>query len=127
LNCAAGAKLLNKAQQVCLVFARYTHAAIKFARNDGKGHYARYLYGPDLETAGARLRSQPDIDISLERGSEPRAIHLCMETGNHLDLLEAANPLSRGVWAQMNPLAEITEAQACIGYECTDDFAVDVV
>ena len=127
MNCAAGTKLLNKAQQVCLVSARYTHTAIKFSRNDGKGHYARYLYGPVLETTGARLRSQSDIDISIERGSEPRAIHLCMKTRNHLDLLEAANPLSRRVWAQMNPLAEITETEACISYECADDFAVDVV
>jgi hypothetical protein len=105
LNCASGSKFLYKAHKVCLVFARYTHSAIKFSRNDGKAHYPRYLYGPDLETAGARLRSQTDIDIGIERGSEQRAIHLCMETRNDLDLLEAANPLSRRIWAQMNPLA----------------------
>ncbi len=94
LNCAAGTKLLDEAHQVCLVFARYTHTAVKFPRNDGKGHYAGYLYRPDLETTGARIRSQSDIDISIERGSEPRAIHLRMETRNHLDLLEssAENP-----------------------------------
>jgi hypothetical protein len=50
-----------------------------------------------------------------------------METGNHLDLLEAAHPLSGRVWAQMNPLAEITKAEASIRYERTDDFAVDIV
>ena len=127
MNCAAGTKLLNKAHQVCLVSARYTQAAIKFSRNDGKGYYARYLYGPVLETTGARLRSQPDVDISFERNSEPRAIHLCVKTRNHLDLLQATNPLRRRVWAQMNPLAEITETQARIRYEGADDFAVNVV
>jgi hypothetical protein len=127
LNCAAGTKFLNKAHQVCLVFASYTHTAIKISRKDGKGHYARNFYGPHLEATGTRLRSQSDIDISIERSSESGAIHLCMETGNHFDLLKAANPLSRCVWAQMNALAEITEAQACISDKCTDDFSVDVI